>query len=45
MPSVEVTNVPVKIAECGNPDYVINKGEIPIGFMESKDIGKDLNDK
>lgn len=42
---VEITNEPVKITNCGNPDYVITKRKIPIGYIEAKDIGKDLNSK
>ncbi len=45
VPGVEVTNEPANVTDCGNPDYVITKGKIPIGFIEAKDIGKDLNDK
>ena len=42
---VEITNEPAKVTDCGNPDYVITKGKIPIGYIEAKDIGKDLNSK
>ncbi|NND82512.1 MAG: N-6 DNA methylase [Gammaproteobacteria bacterium] len=42
---VEVTNEPTKVTDCGNPDFVITKGEIPIGFIEAKDVGKDLASK
>jgi hypothetical protein len=42
---VEVTNEPANITDCGNPDYVITKKSIPIGFIETKDIGKDLDSK
>ena len=42
---VEITNEPANITDCGNPDYVITKGKIPIGYIEAKDIGKDLNSK
>jgi predicted helicase len=42
-PGVEVTNEPVHVTDCGNPDFVITKGKIPIGYIEVKDIGKDLN--
>ena len=42
---VEITNEPSKVTDCGNPDYVITKGNIPIGFIEAKDLGKDLNGK
>ncbi len=42
---VEITNEPSNVTDCGNPDYVITKGKIPVGFIEAKDIGKDLNSK
>jgi len=42
---VEITNEPSKVTDCGNPDYVITKGKIPVGFIEAKDLGKDLNSK
>jgi len=44
-PDVEITNEPANVTDCGNPDYVITKGKIPVGFIEAKDIGKDLNNK
>jgi predicted helicase len=42
---VEVTNEPANVTDCGNPDYVIMRGKIPVGYIEAKDIGKDLNSK
>jgi len=42
---VEITNEPSNVTDCGNPDYVITKGKIPVGYIEAKDIGKDLNHK
>ena len=42
---VEITNEPANVTDCGNPDYVITKGKIPIGYIEAKDIGQDLNEK
>jgi predicted helicase len=45
VPDVDVTNEPANVTDCGNPDYVITKGKIPIGYIEAKDIGKDLNSK
>lgn len=42
---IEITNEPANVTHCGNPDYVITKGKIPIGYIEAKDIGKDLNSK
>ncbi len=41
---VLVTNEPAHIA-CGAPDYIITKKNIPIGYIEAKDIGKPLNSK
>lgn len=43
--NVELTNEPSKVTDCGNPDFVITKREIPIGFIEAKDVNKDLNSK
>jgi len=37
-----VTNEP-KRQKCGAPDYIIQKKEVPIGYIEAKDIGIDLN--
>lgn len=43
---IEITNEPSNVTDCGNPDYVItNKKGIPVGFIEAKDIDKDLNSK
>ena len=39
---LQVTNEPKRI-ECGAPDYIITKGEIPVGYIEAKDLGADLN--
>jgi predicted helicase len=42
VPEVRATNEP-KRQSCGAPDYIITRGEIPVGFIEAKDIGdKDL---
>ena len=45
--NVDVLNEPSKITDCGNPDYVVFKKntQIPLGFIEAKDVGKDLNSK
>jgi predicted helicase len=41
-PTIKATNEP-KRQKCGAPDYIITSKEIPIGFIEAKDIGdKDL---
>lgn len=42
VPDIRATNEP-KRQSCGAPDYILTKKEIPIGFIEAKDIGdKDL---
>jgi type I restriction-modification system DNA methylase subunit len=43
--TVEITNEPANVTDCGNPDFVITKEGIPIGYIEAKDVGKDLNSK
>jgi hypothetical protein len=35
------TNEPANVTDCGNLDYVITKGKIPVGYIEAKDISKD----
>jgi type I restriction-modification system DNA methylase subunit len=42
---VDVTNEPANVTDCGNPDYVITKKKIPIGYIEAKDVDKDLHNK
>ncbi|QXP71149.1 N-6 DNA methylase [Polaribacter sp. R2A056_3_33] len=42
LPDIRATNEP-KRQKCGAPDYILTKKEIPVGFIEAKDIGdKDL---
>lgn len=43
-PNVLVTNEPARI-KCGAPDYVLTRNNIPIGYIEAKDIGVDLQSK
>lgn len=45
VPHIDVTNEPANVTDCGNPDYVLTENKIPRGFIEAKDVGKDLNDK
>jgi len=40
--NIEVTNEPKRQA-CGAPDYIVQKKDVPIGYIEAKDIGIDLN--
>jgi predicted helicase len=39
-----VINEPKRI-DCGAPDYIVTKNDIPIGYIEAKDIGVNLNDR
>jgi Predicted helicase len=39
---INITNEP-KRQECGAPDYIIQRKEVPIGYIEAKDIGIDLD--
>lgn len=42
VPTIRATNEP-KRQKCGAPDYILTQKDIPIGFIEAKDIGdKDL---
>lgn len=41
---VLVTNEPSRIS-CGAPDYIITRQNIPVGYIEAKDIGADLSGK
>ncbi len=38
LPDVCATNEP-KRQSCGAPDYILTRKDIPIGFIEAKDIG------
>ncbi|QXP77670.1 MULTISPECIES: type ISP restriction/modification enzyme [Winogradskyella] len=44
LPDVLVTNEPARVA-CGAPDYVLTRKDVPIGYIEAKDIGVDLKSK
>jgi len=41
---IMVTNEPARIA-CGAPDYIITRKNIPVGYIEAKDLGTDLSGK
>ena len=43
MPDAQATNEPRRI-ECGAPDFVIHRKEIPFGYVETKNIGANLDD-
>ena len=44
LPDILVTNEPARVA-CGAPDYVLTRKDVPIGYIEAKDIGVDLGSK
>jgi predicted helicase len=44
LPDVLVTNEPARV-QCGAPDYVLTRKDIPVGYIEAKDIGVDLGSK
>lgn len=39
---VTATNEPKRI-KCGAPDYIVTRGETPLGYIEAKDVGKSLD--
>ena len=44
LPDILVTNEPARVA-CGAPDYLLTRNDVPIGYIEAKDIGVDLKSK
>ena len=44
LPDILVTNEPARV-QCGAPDYVLTRKDVPIGYIEAKDIGIDLASK
>ncbi|HET8884911.1 MAG TPA: DNA methyltransferase, partial [Salinimicrobium sp.] len=44
LPDILVTNEPARVS-CGAPDYMLSRKEIPVGYIEAKDIGVDLGHK
>lgn len=43
--NIIVTNEPARIRDVGAPDYSITRKDIPIGYIEAKDIDKPLGSK
>ena len=41
--NVRATNEPKRVA-CGAPDFIVERADVPVGFIECKDIGVPLND-
>lgn len=44
VPDIIATNEPARI-DCGAPDYVITKNDVPLGYIEAKDLDDNLDDK
>ena len=43
-PEILATNEPKRI-QCGAPDYILTKNNIPVGYIEAKDLGNSLISK
>ena len=43
LPAITASNEEKRLS-CGAPDMIIRNGKIPVGYIETKDIGKPLND-
>ena len=41
-PGLTATNEPKRI-KCGAPDYIVTRGETPLGYIEAKDLGEPLD--
>jgi hypothetical protein len=39
---VTATNEPKRI-ECGAPDFIVTRGDVPLGYVEAKDVGVSLD--
>lgn len=44
LPKLMVTNEPARI-ECGAPDFILTRKDVPVGYIEAKDIGEPLTGK
>jgi hypothetical protein len=42
LPGTDASNDPKHI-DCGAPDFIVEKGKVPLGYVETKDIGVDLD--
>ncbi|MBM3235898.1 N-6 DNA methylase [Candidatus Poribacteria bacterium] len=42
VPDLTATNEPKRIA-CGAPDFIVTRGQVPIGYIEAKNIGVSLD--
>ena len=42
VPGAQATNEPKRI-ECGAPDFIVTRDGAPLGYLEAKDVGANLN--
>jgi hypothetical protein len=42
-PGVRAVNEPKRVA-CGAPDYIVTRNELPVGYVEAKDVGRSLDE-
>lgn len=40
---ITATNEPKRVA-CGAPDFIVTRGQTPLGYIEAKDVGKSLDE-
>jgi len=40
---IVATNEPKRVA-CGAPDFIVTRGQTPLGYIEAKDVGKPLDE-
>lgn len=41
LPKMMITNEPTRIS-CGAPDFILTRRDVPVGYIEAKDIGEPL---
>jgi hypothetical protein len=44
-PVVTATNEPKQVTDCGKPDMAVRRGPVPLGYLEAKDVGKNLEEE
>ncbi len=42
-PEVRAVNEPKRVA-CGAPDYIVTRNDLPVGYVEAKDVGRSLDE-
>jgi len=42
LPGIVATNEPKRSA-CGAPDFIVTRGDVPLGYVEAKDVGQSLD--